>query len=312
MDSAPAAEIEKYDNPVAAERIRALMAELKTNTVSVFDFDGTVIDGNLLAETVFNLVKHRLPKEAPARIKIEQALSVAPREIDGRVSIYSDPCRKLAIPLVESGIFCGMNANEIRELQHICMQDIVASCFSWPLALILALRRCKPRGLILCITGTPQYIADMVCPILGFDAAIGVTYANDGDVFVEGKPELSPGMHKNRVMRWLAEYCELNLQNAIAVGDSKFDIGMFDSATYPIAINPKLDLIPHVRESGRTEKPIAWVDQKLGEGAEEIRCWLPKHNKSLRQAVLKDFLPDNVCQAIGEVILEMRRSWRYR
>lgn len=294
------------------ENVKRIASNHRATTADLFDLDGTVIDGNLLAETVFNYVLHRMPKGSAVRARVDLALSASSKEVDGRASIYDPAFKGLAIRLVEIGLFLGLNAEALRELQTLYLENVAASCFSWPRALALALRLRQPRGLVLCVTGTPQAIADLLCPILGFDAAIGCEYAKEGDVFVDGESDLNPGLHKDRIVLGLEKECGLVFDQAIAVGDSKFDLDMLGRVAYPVAMNPKPDMFEAIRESGRIGKPIAWVDQTIGERVEDARCWLPCKDGRLRFAQPKDFLPTDVCGLMAAAAEEMRRSWRYR
>ncbi len=288
------------------ERIRELIRRYDTNKVDVLDLDGTVVDINLLTSTVSGILGYG----------IKQNLNYSIRKwLSENFSSYFDNPRmttKEAIDYIEDGLFVDITEDQIQEIIHTGIEDIVKSCFSLPRTLLLAMRRRNPRRLILCITGTPQEIADIVCPLLGFDAAIGSFYPKKNGRYVEGERNFESGCNKGNILNMLTEECGIDIQDAIMVGDTKYDLDLFYRATYPIAMNPKKDLQYDLRRLSfpwwKAQK-IAWIDQRLGHPMEDHLIWLPENTSRLVEADISQILPQDILELMYSIEEKRMQKW---
>jgi phosphoserine phosphatase len=292
------------------EQIRALMRRYDTNKVDILDLDGTVVDINLLTSTVNGILEFGI--RYPIDYLVRQGLSKLCINPDHISYIDNRLTSKEAIKYIEDGLFVNVTEEQIQEIIHTGIEDIVKSCFSFPRALILAMRHRVPRRLILCITGTPQEIADVVCPLLGFDAVVGSYYPKKNGKYVDGKRNFDAGCNKRKIIKMLIKECGINLEGFIAAGDRKFDLDLLCHATYPIAMNPKRDLQQYLRKSiwSRGEfRKIAWIDQKLDRPMEDCFIWVTNKTNMLVETDISQILPHDIIELMYKIEEKRARKW---
>ncbi len=281
------------------ERLRYLINDNDGYThAHVFDIDGTLVDDNLLLRTTIALSRE-VGINPLATMEHDDYPAIAYKYWGPN---FASDIQKIAIKMWDNNFFSGMHVSQIKELQYLGLPRIIKSCLSFPRLLILALRRQKPRPLLIAISGMLQEIADIVCLPLGLDLVIGIDRPKIDGYFTDEKPNLDPGMDKGKVMDLLSRECQINWTDCIALGDTLYDLPSFERARYPIAINPKPDLQKKIRSSSSETwhaKRIAWVDQFAGEKANSCSIWLPNERGKLVSCDAENILPHNVLNEMG-------------
>ncbi|MDF1497257.1 MAG: HAD hydrolase family protein [Patescibacteria group bacterium] len=287
------------------------MKKHKTSEADVFDLDGTVIGSNILKGLVMGLdteIKSKKQGYYPAKKKLKfQKLLNSGREPKLSVGFEPDPSQGNVISLVESGFFIGMKVDHVKERIYAGMDQILQTRNDFTQLLILALRRRKPRRLIICITGTPHEIANAICPFFGFDFAIGCMYAQSSGIYTDGKSNLDSGLNKGKVMDELSRDCGIVWKDAIALGDSPFDLEMFERSKYPIAINPNKKLqkiIRTTRNPNWVNGTIPWIDHIEGDALEGVHIWLPNNQGLLTETYVNSLLPEDVINVMSDIYEE--------
>jgi phosphoserine phosphatase len=293
-------------NQKTIKKIRSLMKRHGTNQAHVFDLDGTIVNANILTLIVRSLIYELYPTPSERLAFVKSLTRDAPNSVIKNGTIIWDyTCIDSAdaVHLIESDLLIDRPVIEVCNHLSSLRMGIMQRTYRFPLAVIDALHKRKPRPLIICITGTPQEIAENIYKKLGFDVVVGCEYPKKNGRYIQGVKMLDSGLNKGKIMDQLQAHCAIVWTNCIAFGDNKYDVDMFDRSTFPVAMNPKTNLQNIVRTKINPRwkaQRIAWADQRIGESANECRIWVANADHKLQEVSFNDILPNDIAIALEQ------------
>lgn len=210
--------------------------------VAFFDIDGTIFRSSLLIELINELIeKNIFPKLAEEEIKIKRAAWL---NQTGRYEDYLNKVVEMHLKYIK-----GCREEDIMKVVEDIIYFKKDRIYKFTRDLIKKLK--KEGYFLVAISGSPAYLVKQFVDYMGFDLSFGQILEVKNGIFT-GEIVNKNFLDKESIIRDFEkrEGIELNLDIAIAVGDTENDIKMLQMVGNPIAFNPTRSLAELAKQKG--------------------------------------------------------------
>lgn len=229
------------------------MTEAK-NIAAFFDIDGTIFRDSLVTELYKKLLKYEIiPKEEYFE-KVKKPLE----DWTNRKVSYDEYLEALTNNFSET--LKGLNKCEI---DFITKQVIKLSSDKVYTYTRDKIKEHKNSGhLVIFISGSPDFIVNLMDEKYNADIAIGSIYEFKNDVFTGKIKPMWTSYAKNKTINKLVEDYNIDLKNSYAYGDTNGDALMLSKVGNPTAINPNKELLIKIMTNTQRKKYKIIVERK--------------------------------------------------
>lgn len=243
--------------------VKRALEHQQTNLVIFTDIDGTFYKWQLLIELVTWVAKS-FPEKSAVIAPMQQAIDDY-RNQSRDAEDYTDEkgyqkadylfnivIQRLLKCIPE--VFVGIPKKRVREIAQIHIDVTQTHVYAFPKVLFRVAKsiHADKKRILVAITGAPNEIAEPLCAKYDFDVVIGSVYKTDRKGIYTGKRDIDSGIKKGKILDALDAICEIDWDQAVALGDSETDIDMFKRCGYSLAVNPNEQLIEYIRDAGKT------------------------------------------------------------